>query len=111
MEGKGRRRQLIEAVAHDIASEVLGHSSKIGSVAVTVKKPHVAVPGQVDYLGAPGTLLTCIAPFSVCIFAFQQPGVDVVPTVASTHVLLQGWRFSVHENAWVDDSWRNALRA
>lgn len=49
---EGQRRQLIEAVAEDIAREVLQHSAKIGGVAVTVKKPHVAVPGQVDYLGA-----------------------------------------------------------
>lgn len=48
---EGQRRQLIEAVAEDIARAVLRYSARVESVAVTVKKPHVAVPGQVDFLG------------------------------------------------------------
>lgn len=47
----GGKRDLIEAVAEDICAAVFRMSPRVEGVDVTVKKPHVAVPGVVDFLG------------------------------------------------------------
>jgi hypothetical protein len=48
---EGPSRNLLEAVAHRIASATLLKFPQISAVRVKVGKPHVAVQGIVDYLG------------------------------------------------------------
>ncbi|KAG2645216.1 dihydroneopterin aldolase 2-like isoform X1 [Panicum virgatum] len=48
---EGPSQNLLESVAHRIASATLLKFSQISAVRVEVKKPHVAVQGIVDYLG------------------------------------------------------------
>ena len=45
------RHRLLETVGERIASHLLRAFPAVESVAVRVKKPHVAVSGSVDYLG------------------------------------------------------------
>lgn len=44
------RYDLIETVAEKVAQRILSYSS-VSAVLVRVKKPHVTVGGQVDYIG------------------------------------------------------------
>ncbi len=46
-----KRYQLIEAIAQDIAASILGGFRQVDSVQVAVKKPQVALMGQLDYSG------------------------------------------------------------
>uniref|UniRef100_A0A7N0UWD0 7,8-dihydroneopterin aldolase n=1 Tax=Kalanchoe fedtschenkoi TaxID=63787 RepID=A0A7N0UWD0_KALFE len=48
---EGTPQNLLESVAHLIASTTLTKFPKISAVRVKVGKPHVAVHGPVDYLG------------------------------------------------------------
>ncbi|CDP15774.1 unnamed protein product [Coffea canephora] len=48
---EGPPKNLLESVAHLIASTILSRYSQISTVRVQVGKPHVAVHGPVDYLG------------------------------------------------------------
>ncbi|XP_052188906.1 dihydroneopterin aldolase 2-like isoform X2 [Diospyros lotus] len=48
---EGEAQNLLESVAHLIASTTLTKFPLISAVRVKVGKPHVAVPGPVDYLG------------------------------------------------------------
>ncbi|GER44815.1 dihydroneopterin aldolase family protein [Striga asiatica] len=48
---EGTPHNLLESVAHTIASAVLSKYAQVSAVRVQVGKPHVAVLGQVDYLG------------------------------------------------------------
>ena len=48
---EGPSRNLLESVAHRIASATLFEFPQISAVRVEVKKPHVAVQGIIDYLG------------------------------------------------------------
>ncbi|XP_066390737.1 dihydroneopterin aldolase 2-like isoform X2 [Miscanthus floridulus] len=48
---EGPSQNLLESVAHRIASATLLKFSQISAVRVEVKKPHVAVQGIIDYLG------------------------------------------------------------
>uniref|UniRef100_A0A0E0A590 7,8-dihydroneopterin aldolase n=1 Tax=Oryza glumipatula TaxID=40148 RepID=A0A0E0A590_9ORYZ len=48
---EGPSRNLLEAVAHRIASNALLKFPQISTIRVKVGKPHVAVRGIVDYLG------------------------------------------------------------
>lgn len=48
---EGPSHNLLESVAHRIASATLLKFSQISAVRVEVKKPHVAVQGTIDYLG------------------------------------------------------------
>ncbi|KAF6141491.1 hypothetical protein GIB67_000872 [Kingdonia uniflora] len=48
---EGPPHNLLESVAHRIATITLTKFSQISSVRVKVGKPHVAVHGTVDYLG------------------------------------------------------------
>ncbi|KNA21714.1 hypothetical protein SOVF_038560 [Spinacia oleracea] len=48
---EGTSRDLLECVAHQIASTTFIKFPQISDVRVEVKKPHVAVHGQIDYLG------------------------------------------------------------
>ena len=45
---------LVETVAEKIASRTLERNPLVNSITVTVRKPHVAVVGPVDYLGEQG---------------------------------------------------------
>ena len=51
---EGQPLNLVEAVAERIAASVLGAHPRVQQVCVAVKKPHVAVPGVVESLGAGG---------------------------------------------------------
>ncbi|KAK6126522.1 hypothetical protein DH2020_039756 [Rehmannia glutinosa] len=48
---EGAPQNLLESVAHLIASKVLSKYPQVSAVRVQVGKPHIAVLGQVDYLG------------------------------------------------------------
>nr|CAB3457880.1 unnamed protein product [Digitaria exilis] len=48
---EGPSRNLLESVAHQIASATLLKFPQISAVRVEVKKPHVAIQGIIDYLG------------------------------------------------------------
>ncbi|XP_021720588.1 dihydroneopterin aldolase 2-like [Chenopodium quinoa] len=48
---EGTSRDLLESVAQQIATITFSKFSQISAVRVEVKKPHVAVQGQIDYLG------------------------------------------------------------
>jgi len=48
---EGPSQNLLESVAHRIASATLLKFSQISAVRVEVKQPHVAVQGIIDYLG------------------------------------------------------------
>lgn len=48
---EGSSQNLLESVAHLIANTTLLKFPQISAVRVMVGKPHVAVPGPVDYLG------------------------------------------------------------
>ncbi|CAM8971474.1 unnamed protein product [Rhodiola kirilowii] len=48
---EGTPQNLLESVAHLIASTTLTEFPKVSAVRVKVMKPHVAVRGPVDYLG------------------------------------------------------------
>ncbi|CAI9289713.1 dihydroneopterin aldolase 2 [Lactuca sativa] len=48
---EGPSQNLLESVAQLIATTTLNNLSRITAVRVVVKKPHVAVPGPLDYLG------------------------------------------------------------
>ncbi|KAL6496374.1 hypothetical protein OROGR_029632 [Orobanche gracilis] len=48
---EGAPHNLLESVAQQIASAVLSEYPQVSAVRVQVGKPHVAVLGQVDYLG------------------------------------------------------------
>lgn len=48
---EGPSHNLLESVAHRIASATLLKFPKVSAVRVEVGKPHVAVQGTVDYLG------------------------------------------------------------
>ncbi|KAF8019739.1 hypothetical protein BT93_G0439 [Corymbia citriodora subsp. variegata] len=48
---EGPPKNLLEAVAEHITSTTLAKFPQITAVRVKVGKPHVAVPGPVDYLG------------------------------------------------------------
>jgi dihydroneopterin aldolase len=45
----GRRRNLIEALAKDIAKALCGWSPQIRRADITVRKPSVPIPGILDY--------------------------------------------------------------
>lgn len=47
----GKPKNLIEAVAEEICARIFRMDSRVESVDCTVKKPHVAVGGIVEYLG------------------------------------------------------------
>jgi hypothetical protein len=49
MEGKPHR--LLESVAEDIAGVIFQEYELVSGVKIVIKKPHVAVPGAVNYLG------------------------------------------------------------
>jgi len=46
----GRRRFLIEAVAHDVARALCDRFPQIARAEVTVRKPNAPVPGVLDYV-------------------------------------------------------------
>ncbi|KAH7672855.1 Dihydroneopterin aldolase protein [Dioscorea alata] len=48
---EGPSQNLLESVAHLIANTTLLKIPQISAIRVKVGKPHVAVPGPVDYLG------------------------------------------------------------
>lgn len=48
---QGPSRNLIEKVAEEIAESVLHEERTAGDIIVEVKKPHVALPGELDYAG------------------------------------------------------------
>jgi dihydroneopterin aldolase len=48
---EGPPRNLLESVAHSIATGTLQEFPQISAVRVKVAKPHVAVQGVLDYLG------------------------------------------------------------
>ncbi|XP_076888922.1 dihydroneopterin aldolase 2-like [Bidens hawaiensis] len=48
---EGPSQNLLESVAQLIATATLNNHSQISAVRVVVGKPHVAVPGPLDYLG------------------------------------------------------------
>jgi dihydroneopterin aldolase len=48
---EGPPQNLLESVAQLIASTTFTKHPQISAVGVKVGKPHVAVPGSVDYLG------------------------------------------------------------
>jgi dihydroneopterin aldolase len=48
---EGPSQDLLESVAHQIASSTLLKFPQISAVRVEVAKPHVDVQGTVDYLG------------------------------------------------------------
>ncbi|KAD0020782.1 hypothetical protein E3N88_44908 [Mikania micrantha] len=48
---EGPSQNLLESVAQLIATTTLNTHSQISAVRVVVGKPHVAVPGPLDYLG------------------------------------------------------------
>ncbi|GMJ12001.1 hypothetical protein like AT5G62980 [Hibiscus trionum] len=48
---EGQSQNLLESVAQKIASKIFTNHPQISAVRVHVKKPHVAVPGSLDYLG------------------------------------------------------------
>ncbi|KMT04974.1 hypothetical protein BVRB_7g171370 [Beta vulgaris subsp. vulgaris] len=48
---EGTPQNLLESVAHQIASITFSKFPQISAVRVKVGKPHVAVQGQLDYLG------------------------------------------------------------
>ena len=48
---EGPPRQLLEAVAEDVAGAILRDFRPVRSVSVRLVKPHVAVPGVLDSLG------------------------------------------------------------
>ncbi len=45
----GRRRYLIEALALEVAKAVCNRFPQITSATITIRKPHAAVPGILDY--------------------------------------------------------------
>lgn len=45
------RRQLLEAVAHSVASKLLDDHAALSKVHVCVNKPHVSFRGVLDYVG------------------------------------------------------------
>jgi dihydroneopterin aldolase len=49
---QGPPRQLVEAVAQDVAATLLREFPAAAAVAVRVCKPHVAMPGALHSLGA-----------------------------------------------------------
>ncbi|KAK8531870.1 hypothetical protein V6N12_053329 [Hibiscus sabdariffa] len=48
---EGQSQNLLESVAQMIASKIFTNHPQISAVRVQVGKPHVAVPGSLDYLG------------------------------------------------------------
>ncbi|KAK9691458.1 hypothetical protein RND81_09G198000 [Saponaria officinalis] len=48
---EGPPHNLLESIAHHIASKTLAKFVQVSAVRVKVKKPHVPVHGQMDYLG------------------------------------------------------------
>ncbi|KAL9229970.1 hypothetical protein vseg_005375 [Gypsophila vaccaria] len=48
---EGPPHNLLESIAHHIASKTLAKFLQVSAVRVKVKKPHVPVHGQMDYLG------------------------------------------------------------
>lgn len=48
---EGTPQNLLETVAQLIASATLTKHSRISAVRVQVQKPHVSVPGHIDFLG------------------------------------------------------------
>ncbi len=50
---EGPPHSLLESVAEDIAAGILEDYALVSGVRILIKKPHVAVEGVVDYLGAP----------------------------------------------------------
>lgn len=48
---QGPPRNLIEKVAEEIAATVLREEKLAEDITVEVKKPHVALPGELDYAG------------------------------------------------------------
>ena len=49
---QGPPLQLVESVAHHVAASVLRSFPLVDAVSVRVLKPHVAMPGALDALGA-----------------------------------------------------------
>ncbi len=45
----GRRRYLIEALALEVAKAVCNRFPQVISTTITIRKPHAAVPGILDY--------------------------------------------------------------
>ncbi|WOG91016.1 hypothetical protein DCAR_0310264 [Daucus carota subsp. sativus] len=48
---EGTPQNLLETVAQLIASATLTNHSRISAIRVQVQKPHVSVPGHIDFLG------------------------------------------------------------
>ncbi|KAK8546227.1 hypothetical protein V6N13_067452 [Hibiscus sabdariffa] len=48
---EGQSQNLLESVAQMIVSKIFTDHSQVSAVRVKVGKPHVAVPGSLDYLG------------------------------------------------------------
>lgn len=48
---EGTAQNLLETVAQLIASATLAKHPQISAVRVLVQKPHVSVPGHIDFLG------------------------------------------------------------
>ncbi|XP_074274139.1 dihydroneopterin aldolase 1-like [Silene latifolia] len=48
---EGPPHNLLESIAHHIASNTFAKFARVSAVRVKVKKPHVPVHGQMDYLG------------------------------------------------------------
>ncbi|KAK9806628.1 hypothetical protein WJX73_001964 [Symbiochloris irregularis] len=48
---EGKPRKLVEAVAEDIAAQILAQHTRVHAVNIHICKPHVAVEGVVDSLG------------------------------------------------------------
>ena len=46
----GQRRYLIEALALEVAKSLCERFSQIASARITIRKPHAAVPGILDYV-------------------------------------------------------------
>ena len=54
---EGPPRKLIEAVAENIATDVLATHGAVQDITVRVKKPHVALEGVIDTLGEASSLM------------------------------------------------------
>ncbi len=48
---RGPKVSLIETLAERIAADVLANDSRVEAVTVALRKPHVCLPGTVDYTG------------------------------------------------------------
>lgn len=100
---EGKPHKLLESVAEDIAGLILQDYELVRGLKIKIKKPHVVVPGVVDYLGAR---------INTPSLSTYSPRIELHAYDILLHVMicllnhgnyrwLQGWRLKGFEQTWM----------